>query len=133
MIVHNLTDVPSPGRPKRGPQTLRIFGKFIAPGENGEFPDDSPLGKISGWVYSGKVSVDMLPSWYRAARKAKSVGLKVVHDESPKLVEPKGSSTTVDVGVMEVTVGTGPDEKLGTEDDEVEVKPKKGKKKGKKK
>lgn len=132
MIVFNLTDRAPPYRPL-SPLDLQIFGKVLKPGEHGEFPDDSPLGKISGWVYSGRIGVDKLPAWYKAATKAESQAVRIVPDSKPNLVKPVGDSVTVDVGVMEVTIDTGPDKKLGTEDDTIEVRPKsRGKKKGKK-
>lgn len=138
MIVFNLTDVPPPGKPKNGPQDLRVLGRLIKPGSHEEFPDDVSLAKISGWIWSGKVSVDTVPAWYKAVAKTEVAAVKVAPDPELRLVapKPKEPSVKVDVGVMEATVTAGPDGELGTKDDRVEVrlKKKKGgaKKKGKK-
>lgn len=132
MIVFNLTDR-APPRGMLNPLDLRVFGKMLKPGEHREFPDSSPLARISGWIYNSRVSVDVLPTWYKAAKKRDSTAVRIVPDAEPQLIKPKGDSVTVDVGAMEVVVSTGPDEKLGTEDDVIEVKPKKRGKKGKKK
>jgi len=88
MIVFNLTDSAPPRKPLN-PLNLRVFGKVLRPGEHLEFPDDSPLAKISGWVYSGRVSVDLIPSWYKAIKKANSRAVLVVPDAKPKLVGDK--------------------------------------------
>lgn len=138
MIVFNLTDVPPPGKPKNGPQDLRVLGKVIKPGASEEFSDDASLSKVSGWIWGGKISVDTVPSWYKAAKKSAVKAPKVVPDAKPELVGDKAEekAVRVEVGIMEATVTPGPDGEFGTEDDKVEVKPKKkggAKKKGKKK
>lgn len=129
MIVHNLTDKTPPGRPKTSPQTLRIFGKIIPPGGCEDFPDNSSWDKVAGWVYTGKISFDRLPDWYRRAHRESSTAVRVSPTEKPKLVEPR---VVVDVGVMEVTVTAGPDGELGTADDEVNIELKRKNRKGKK-
>jgi hypothetical protein len=130
MIVYNLTDKTPLGRPPIGPQALRIFGKLIPPGGHAEFPDDSPWNKVSGWVYTGKISLDSVPAWYKQAHREASTAKKVAPTEKPKLVEPK---VVVDVGVMQATITPGPDGELGTSDDETHIESKhKNKRRGKK-
>lgn len=133
MIVHNLTDQSPPYRPKRRARDLKIAGVLIQPGKSGNIPDHRlNVSDISGWVTSMEVSVDGLPEWYQAGRRKKQDAavpkpkLEVVPDA------PKEPEVKVEVGAMEATVKAEPDGELGTEDDQVSIKPKK-KSKGKKK
>ena len=63
MKLYNLTDLDIPGR-GCNPQTLTKGGISISPGCFIEIPDNSHLGHISGWINTGKVSVNERPQWY---------------------------------------------------------------------
>jgi len=125
MIVHNLTDHSVPYRPTRKARALRVAGTDIEPGKNANIPDHRlQPSDIAGWITANEVSIDGLPEWYQEARRKKmdrKPAVVPVPDPEP---EKEGKQVEVDVGSMTATVKPGLDGELGTEDDEVSIKPK---------
>ena len=71
MIVHNLTDHSIPYRQPRRPKVLKVAGRSIDPGKSADIPDHLlKVSDIAGWITSMAVSIDGLPEWYQAVRRA---------------------------------------------------------------
>lgn len=129
MRLFNLTDQQSPQQKEAVPQTLRKGVVVIKPGGFFDSPKNFPMGSISGWVNSGKVAVGKVPDWYIQARNRRARKPKEAPPAEELSAESEEKKVEVDVGAMTATVKAGPDGELGTADDEVEIKPKKSKKK----
>lgn len=123
MRLFNLTDQPLPRQKEALKLTLRKAGIVLKPGDFVDLPKNFSLGQVAGWIHSGWASVNDLPKWYQ---------MEPVPEPKAKAV-PEEKSVEVDVGVMTATVEAGEDGELGTDDDEVTIKPRTKKaKRGKK-
>jgi hypothetical protein len=124
MRLFNLTDKALPRKSAAEPQTLRKAGIVIEPGGFVDTPKNFMLGTVGGWITSGKVAVDQPPAWYLEAKPPEPKAEEPVVKEAPE-PEPEEKKVEVDVGAMTVTVEPGEDGELGTDDDEVDITPKK--------
>lgn len=125
MRLFNLTDQPLPRQKEALNLTLRKAGIVLKPGDFVDLPKNFSLGQVAGWIHSGWASVNDLPKWYQME--------PVPEPKSKASPETEEKSVEVDVGVMTATVEAGEDGELGTDDDEVTIRPKTKKaKRGKK-
>lgn len=127
MRLFNLTDQPLPRQKEALKLTLKKAGIVLKPGDFVDLPKNFSLGQVAGWVHSGWAAVDELPKWYQMEPVPEPKAKK-----EPEPEEEPEKAIEVDVGAMTATVKAGEDGELGTEDDEVTIKPKTKKAKTKK-
>lgn len=84
-VIYNTTDVTPPGSPARQPKTLIVGGRWVEPGSSITVDDTFLLRSVSSLIVDGSLSVDRLPDWYVAAKKAKPSSKR---DEEGDVIAP---------------------------------------------